>query len=370
MEIIHIVLGKANLERMNGVNKVVHQLTSKQTEFGEKVSVWGITDDLLNNYCDRNYETELFLKKNNPFAISKFLKESILSKKNKAIFHFHGGWIPVFYTLSKLLHQNNIPFVYTPHGAYNAVSMQKSSLKKKIYFSLFEKKLLENSTKIHCIGQSEIIGLKKIFKNKKSILLPYGYENNTAISIEKSNNPEIIFGFIGRLDIHTKGLDTLLEAFQNFQKKVPNSKLWIIGDSSEKVILEQQLKDKSFAKNVILFGRKFGEEKNELLKKIDVFVQPSRNEELPLSVIEAASFGKPCIVTDATNISQLITKSQAGKTIYAQSGNLLEKAMFELFSCWKTPNAFIEMQYNAVKVICENYNWKQLISRFNIELYH
>ena len=45
MEIIHIVLGKANPDRMNGVNKVVYQLATKQADFGEKVAVWGITND-------------------------------------------------------------------------------------------------------------------------------------------------------------------------------------------------------------------------------------------------------------------------------------------------------------------------------------
>lgn len=369
MEIIHIVLGKANPERMNGVNKVVHQLASKQTEFGETVSVWGITNDLVVNYGDRNYKTELFLKESNPFVIPKRLKESILNKKNKAVFHFHGGWIPVFYTLSQLLHKNNISFVYTPHGAYNTIAMQRSTWRKRIYFSLFEKKLLENSTKIHCIGKSEVMGLRRIFKNKKSILLPYGYENTTPIVLEKSINPEIIFGFIGRLDIYTKGLDTLLEAFQKFQKKVPDSKLWIIGEGPEKMILEQQLKGKMYSANVTLFGSKFGTEKKELLQKMDVFVHPSRNEGLPLSVIEAASFGKPCIVTAATNIGQLITTCQAGITIYNQSSKLLENAMCDIYSCWKNSDSFLQMQNSAIKMIEKNYDWKQLISRFNIELY-
>jgi hypothetical protein len=43
MEIIHIVLGKANPDRMNGVNKVVYQLATKQVEFGENVAVWGLS---------------------------------------------------------------------------------------------------------------------------------------------------------------------------------------------------------------------------------------------------------------------------------------------------------------------------------------
>jgi len=63
MEIIHIVLGKANPDRMNGVNKVVYQLATKQVEFGENVSVWGIAKDKDTNYGERNFETRLFIKK-------------------------------------------------------------------------------------------------------------------------------------------------------------------------------------------------------------------------------------------------------------------------------------------------------------------
>ena len=74
MDIIHIVLGKANPERMNGVNKVVYELTTKQVEIGLKASVWGITKDKEKNYGERNFETLLFLHQRNPFAISKEMK--------------------------------------------------------------------------------------------------------------------------------------------------------------------------------------------------------------------------------------------------------------------------------------------------------
>ena len=100
MEIIHIVLGKANPERMNGVNKVVFQLATKQIEFGEKVSVYGITKECTKNYEDRKFETRLFQKSINPFWIGKALKKEMLHKKGSAIFHIHGGWIPAFFTIA------------------------------------------------------------------------------------------------------------------------------------------------------------------------------------------------------------------------------------------------------------------------------
>jgi glycosyltransferase involved in cell wall biosynthesis len=267
MEIIHIVLGKANPNRMNGVNKVVYQMAVKQAEMQTKVSVWGITADLSTNFEERNFETRLFLKSKNPFKINTELKKALLSKKENTIFHIHGGWIPVFSSIEKLLHKNNLPFVFTPHGAYNIIAMKRSFWSKRLYFYLYEKSLLKNATKIHCIGKSETVGLRTLYKNNKTVLTPYGFENTTALSIENSKNENVVFGFIGRLDIYTKGLDTLIIAFKRITKTHPKAQLWIVGSSNEKDRLNKMIIKNNLKKNVTLFGGKFGIEKENLLKQ-------------------------------------------------------------------------------------------------------
>ncbi len=370
MEIIHIVLGKANPERMNGVNKVVYQLATKQVEFGEKIAVWGIAEDKNNNYGERNFETRLFLKKTNPFGIPVNMEAAMIEKKNKAIFHIHGGWVPVFSSIGKLLHKHNLPFVFTPHGAYNTIAMERSFWSKRVYFSLFEKRLLQNASKIHCIGKSETVGLINIFPNEKAMLIPYGFENTTEIIFEKTKNETIVFGFIGRLDIYTKGLDTLIIAFKKLLKKHPNSQLWIVGDSNEKAKLNKMIIENGLSENVTLFGGKFGIEKENLLQQMDVFVHPSRNEGLPTSVIEAASYGKPCIVTDATNIGDLINEYQSGESIYNQDSKELYKSMAKFAMIWKNQEDFIEIRHNAVKMVKENFNWKKITEEFNTKLYN
>jgi glycosyltransferase involved in cell wall biosynthesis len=369
MEIIHLILGKANPQRMNGVNKVVHQLATKQALFGDKVAVWGITDNLEMNFEQRSFETRLFQKMTFPFSFSKELEQAIIKKKDDAIFHLHGGWIPIYYSLAKLFFKYDIKFVLTPHGAYNTIAMQKSTILKKIYFYFFEKKVLQKVQNIHCIGKSEVEGLRSIFSTDKFILLPYGYESNSIIELKEPANENIVFGFIGRLDIYTKGLDTLVEAFKKFNAKEPSSRLWIIGDSKEKSKLERIISENSLDGSIILYGSKFGQEKDELLQKMDVFVHPSRNEGLPLSVIEAASYGKPCIVTDATNIGLEIEKYNSGKTIYSQSTEKLKEAMSEMFRLYKNPDQFTAMQHNAVNMIKESYNWDTLLLKFNTDLY-
>jgi glycosyltransferase involved in cell wall biosynthesis len=370
MEIIHVVLGKANPDRMNGVNKMVYQLATKQAEAGLYVTVWGITNDIRHNYGKRNFNTELYEKSTNPFGISIDIESSIISKRHSTVFHLHGGWIPIFYTIAKQLHKYDIPYVFTAHGAYNKIAMERSYWLKKIYFNLFEKTCLKYASKIHCIGESEAKGTAELFKNDKTVLLPYGYESNHSGNFKAKKNKQIIFGFIGRLDIYTKGLDTLIEAFSEFNKEKPDSLLWIIGDSKEKNELEKQIEEENLTNNVILFGSKFGEEKENLLSQMDIFVHPSRNEGLPLSVIEAARFGKPCIVTEATNIGHLIKKYNAGISIESQDGKSLKSAMLNMYSIWKNEYEFDLMKENAIKMVTKEFNWDTVIKQYNKELYN
>ena len=145
--------------------------------------------------------------------------------------------------------------------------------------------------------------------------------------------------------------------------------LWIIGDSKERNTLQRLISRYLLDSSVILYGSKFGMEKDALLQKMDVFVHPSRNEGLPLSVIEAASYGKPCIVTDATNIGYEVVKYNSGKTIYSQSSKKLEGAMIEIFADYINHDKFIVMQRNAIKMVKENYNWDVLLLQFNTDLY-
>ena len=78
MEIIHIILGKANPERMNGVNKVVYQLATQQSHSGRDVKVWGITKNISHDYGVRNFETRLFQAKTNIFGL--FIEATFVAK--------------------------------------------------------------------------------------------------------------------------------------------------------------------------------------------------------------------------------------------------------------------------------------------------
>src|ERR1700759_820319 len=110
MEIIHVVLGKANPSRMNGVNKVVHELATRQQQMGERVTLWGITRFPKHDYPGRVYATRLFRAYRNPFRLDRALKEALAEKRRDTVFHLHGGFIPAFFSLAVALHERNIPY--------------------------------------------------------------------------------------------------------------------------------------------------------------------------------------------------------------------------------------------------------------------
>ncbi|RZK61319.1 MAG: hypothetical protein EOO59_05380, partial [Hymenobacter sp.] len=208
MKIIHLILGKANPERMNGVNKVVHALATQQHRAGADVAVWGITADLLDNYPAREFATRLFLAQRNPFGLANELRAALSQQAGApTVVHLHGAFIPVYFTVARRLAALGIPYVLTPHGSYSPAAMRKSGLAKQVYGRVFERYLLAQAARIHCLGESEITGVQRLNAQLPTALLPYGFEPPLPVVPSAPAAPgRFRVGFCGRLDDHHKGL--------------------------------------------------------------------------------------------------------------------------------------------------------------------
>ncbi|TXF85978.1 glycosyltransferase family 4 protein [Neolewinella aurantiaca] len=364
MEIIHLVMGKANPDRMNGVNKVVHQLATQQVAAGLKAEVWGFTHDLSENYPERNFTTSLF-RTSGKFSApdQRFLNSIKALDTERTVFHLHGGWIPQFYKAAKALKKAGLKYVITGHGAYNTVAMQRSKLKKLAYFQLFEKILLKNAAAIHCIGASEVTGLNTIFPTDRTLLIPYGMEFNKEASPEASTSEPFVFGFVGRLDYHTKGLDLMLTAFAQHFRGNTSVVLWLIGDGGGRRAVTELIEQLGISDNVILWGAKFGKDKDALLRQMNVFLHPSRNEGLPSAVLEAAAFSVPCIVSEATNVGEYIKQHRAGFVVGNNDAPALGSAMNQTLHL--APRALKSLGKNAAQMVAEQFNWPRIVKQFN-----
>ncbi|RZK59825.1 MAG: hypothetical protein EOO59_07400 [Hymenobacter sp.] len=157
MQVIHLILGKANPERMNGVNKVVHALATQQHRAGANVAVWGITADLSDNYPAREFATRLFPARRNPFGLAPTLRAALRQLAGQpVVIHLHGAFIPVYFSVARRLAALKIPYVLTPHGSYSPAAMRKSRLTKLTYGRLFESYLLRRAAQQVALKQAPV----------------------------------------------------------------------------------------------------------------------------------------------------------------------------------------------------------------------
>ena len=115
---------------------------------------------------------------------------------------------------------------------------------------------------------------------------------------------------------------------------------------------------------VTLWGSKFGQEKDQLIRKMTIFLHPSRNEGMPASVLEAANFGVPCVLSKATNIGKYIEQYQAGICIDNESSTQLELAIDRLHEAWKLDH-LLPYQLGAKQMVAQGFDWAVIVNELD-----
>lgn len=362
MKIIHILLGKGNPDRMNGVNKVAHSLATQQTLLGAEVELWGITPKPSTKSTARIYKTRFFKDRQIKWLLDEELLKALQEQEKSTVFHLHAGFIPQFYGLSTQLTSLDLKYVITPHGNYMNGAMKKNKTFKRLYFNFFEKKILQNALFIHCIGKGEIDDIALLGQFNKIKLIPNGQDlsdfNFDFHQIQSEEAP--IFGFCGRVTKHQKGLDLLIEAFRIYKQELQGTgELWLVGEGEYKTELQSIISSFQLNKVVRLWGSKFGNEKLNIMANMDAFFHPSRNEGLPMAVLEAAVLKKPLVVSQFTNMAEYVSAHNAGICLLNNTPAEIAESMQKI-ALWKQNHKLTELGENAYQMFLNHFEWKHI----------
>lgn len=132
-----------------------------------------------------------------------------------------------------------------------------------------------------------------------------------------------IFLYVGRLS-EEKGIDLFCRAITEL-KKDNDIEGVVVGNG---VLLEQLKKEYPL---ISFEGWKSSDEVQNYLQKARVFVLPSKwYEGAPLSIIEAMSAGLPCLVSDCTSATELITQNENGFIFTSGSCESLKNKMLDV----------------------------------------
>lgn len=163
--------------------------------------------------------------------------------------------------------------------------------------------------------------------------------------------------YTGRLH-EQKGLEDLVRAWAKFARREPNGRLWMIGEGPQREPLYDTIVDLGLHHQVFLPGA--FDDVTDLLEAADLFVLPSYEEGMSLSLLEAMAAGVPSIATDIAGNRQLITHEEHGLLVPPKDPTALLAAIQRLLG---DPELAQRLALNARARVAREFSLTQMAQR-------
>jgi glycosyltransferase involved in cell wall biosynthesis/thymidylate kinase len=370
LRIIHVIRGKADPQTLNGVNRIVHGLATAQAVRGQDVEVWGISRSPGEVRHQHSYPLRMFSSFGFRLRATREIRSEIARlPPQRTIVHFHSVLVREFYAIVRELEDRGIEWVHSPHGGYSTGSLQRRSLLKRLYFSLFEHRLVQGAAAVLATGRSEIEDIKRLVPEAQTVFIANGQERQ--LRIEPTDPPgdrRPLFGFCGRLAMRHKGLDLLIEGFAQYIRQGGSGTLWLIGDGEDGDQLRAQVRASGLDDRVVFKGPQFGDAKTRMLCQLDYFVHTSRWEGLPMVLLDAAALGIPMLVSKPTNFGEFVTAERTGIVLERNDAEGIAEALLSVDQDLETGRA-VEVRDRARVATTARPDWDVVSERIEAELY-
>ena len=160
---------------------------------------------------------------------------------------------------------------------------------------------------------------KRFFKDdslRREMRRKYHYQDKDVVIVQVSRlEPE-------------KDPMSLVAAFRNVFRTFPQAHLVFVGDGTEREKMENFIKASHLEKQVLITGMQTNV--NSWLNLADIFVLPSKEESLPLGLLEALQIGLPCVVSRVGDMPLWVEHGQNGFVFPPQDITLLSCFLTEL----------------------------------------
>ncbi|PLR73527.1 glycosyltransferase family 4 protein [Bacillus sp. UMB0728] len=257
------------------------------------------------------------LKKENITAYKK-VKEIIQNEKYDLI-HVHTP-VASFITRFACRKNKNVRVLYTAHGFHFYKGAPKVNW--LLYYTI-EKFAARWTDTLITMNDEDYEAAKKMkMRNGNSVFkvngvglnlkkfLPQTKERKERLRIEYGfEQSELILIYVGELS-YRKRQDLLIEAVGLLKEEIPNLKLLLVGDGDLMSLYKKKVQQFEVNDQVVFMG--YRKDVAQLMTLSDIAVSSSRQEGLPVNIIEAMATGLPIIVTDCRGNRDLISNGVNG----------------------------------------------------------
>jgi glycosyltransferase involved in cell wall biosynthesis len=219
------------------------------------------------------------------------------------------------------LFRPHIVFHLHKKGVHDIV--RHSRFKRWIYKKTFR------GVKTICLSEKLTQDIRTIY-TRKPLVLHNGIDVVRKNIIKPVNKiPQIIF--LSNL-LKGKGILVFLQSLAELKRQGYQFTARIVGEPVDYSIEEAQAfcEEEDMADMVQVVGPRFGDDKFNELRCSDIFVLPSYNECVPLTILEAMQFGLPVVSTMVGGIPDIIRHGQTGLLIRPGSVKELSTTLQQL----------------------------------------
>ena len=350
--------------REGGVEIVVEELCSRMAAQGHNVTCYNrgghhvsgseYDSKRLKEYKGIRLKTVPTIEKKGLAAVSSsFFAALCCAFGRYDIVHIHAEG-PAFFAWLKKLFGKKV--IVTIHGLDWQREKWKSGFGSK-FIHQGEKNAVKYADEIIVLSK----GVQDYFEKeygRKTVFIPNGVnrpkiQEAELITEKYGLEKDSYILFLGRL-VPEKGIRYLVEAFKNVKT---DKKLVIAGGSSDTDSFMNELKDSAKDDDRIIFtGFVQGQILKELYSNAYVYTLHSDLEGMPLSLLEAMSYGNCCLVSNIPECTEVV-EDKALVFKKSDVNDLLTKIQ----KACDHPEMVMKMKNQAADFICEKYNWDEVV---------
>lgn len=357
--------------REGGIEIVVEELSTRMVRLGHKVTCFNRSGhhvsgkefdrENLKEYKDVQLKSVLTINRKGFAAMTSSVFAAFRASFGKYdVVHFHAEGPCAMLWLPKLFGKR---CVATIHG----IDWQREKWKNG-----FGSKYIKFGEKVAVKYADEIIVLSKGVQDyfqetygRKTVFIPNGvnrpeiYEPR-LIKEKYGLEKDSYILYLGRL-VPEKGEHYLIEAFKGIDT---HKRLVIAGGASDTDDYMESLKKLAAGdKRIIFTGFVQGRLLEELYSNAYVYVLPSDLEGMPLSLLEAMSYGNCCLVSDIAECAEVV-EDKAVTFKKSDAADLKEK----LQKLCDDEELVREYKDEAADFVCGKYSWDDVVGK-TLDLY-
>ena len=270
--------------------------------------------------------------------------------------HIHAVFNHACLAAARACRKAHVPYVIRPLGTLDPWSMKQKPVRKRVFWSLAGKAMLNGAAAVHYTSPAEKAATESLLGVNNGTVIPLGIEQPVSTNGTARDRYVLV---LSRLH-PKKGLDVLIDAFAELtaRREFQDWRLIIAGDGPAEDALKQKASD-----NITFAGWLDGERKDAMLSGASLLVLPSYQENFGLCVMEALARSVPVLVSPHVNLADEIAAAKAGWIAQVKK-DALAAALASALS----DDEELSRRGRAGKVLSQKYSWER-VARNLVELY-